>query len=208
VPNPLLPSGGLGDRFALAAPASGGSGGGAGAGAGDVVAAGPKHSPMPSLRSSDRSHRVETPIPAVISTTVMPAQMGTYVTVGSTTSNPARAAASSRKIPAQSKVTCWKKRCRRGCRKFRQRSPITSAASRSAMGLCPRAVQAKTMHRPRFASGKCTRKIHKFPVATATRPCRVSTMREIATSPGTVPVKSLRPMAVTQIAASMAITPA
>ena len=104
--NPLLPSGGIGDRLAPAVAASGGEGAGAGAGAGGAVAAGPKHSPMPSLRRTERSQRVETPIPAVMRTTVMAAQMGTYVTVGSSTSKAPRQAASSRKMPAHSTVTC------------------------------------------------------------------------------------------------------
>ena len=89
-----------------------------------------------------------------------------------------------------------------------QRSPITSAASRAAIGLRPRAVRANRMHRARFAIGKCSRKMNRFPVAIAAAVWMVSTTIEIMSKLGTCPVTSLRRPAVTQMAASMAHRPA
>jgi hypothetical protein len=127
---------------------------------------------------------------------------------GMVASSVPRPIARSRNTLAQSTVTPWKKRCMPRWWMGGQRRPITSAASRAAIGLRPRAVLANSRHRPKFASGKCSRKIHRLPVTMAARVWTVSTIREIVTRPGTDLVTSLRRHAVSQMAASIAHKPA
>lgn len=76
--------------------------------------AGANRSRSPSLRSTDRNHSAEAPIPAAISVIVAIVHSSRKVGVGSVASSAARQAASSRKMPAQSQVAPWKNRCRPG----------------------------------------------------------------------------------------------
>jgi hypothetical protein len=64
------------------------------------------------------------------------------------------------------------------------------------------------MHRQRFASGKCTRKIHRLPVAKTTAVWIESTIAEMASRPGTDPLASLRTTIVIHMAPSPASSPA
>lgn len=169
---------------------------------------GAKRSRSPSLRSTDRNHSTEAPIPAVISVIVATVHSSRKVAVGSVASSAARQAASSRKTPAQSQVAPWKNRCRPGWWEAGCRRAIISAASWAHSGLGPLAVRANRMHRQRFASGKCARKIHRLPVAKTTAVWTESTIAEMASRPGTDPLASLRTTIVIQMAPSPASSPA
>jgi drug/metabolite transporter (DMT)-like permease len=170
--------------------------------------AGAKRSRSPSLRSTDRNHSTDAPIPAAMSATVATVHSSRNVAVGSVASSTARHAASSRKTPAQSHVAPWKKRCRLGWWAAGCRRAIISVASWAQSGFGPRAVRANRMHRQRFASGKCTRKINRLPVARTTPVCMESTIAEMASRPGTDPVANLRMTTVIQVAPSPASSPA
>jgi hypothetical protein len=104
-----------------------------------------------------------------MSAMVVMAQTGTYMPTGMVPSSTPRLMASARNTPAQNTVTPRKKRFRPCWWMAGQRSPITSAASRAAIGLWPPAVLANSRHRARFASGKCSRNNHRLPVTIAAR---------------------------------------
>src|ERR1039457_5044635 len=76
--------------------------------------AGAKRSLRPSLRRTERNHRVDAPVPAMTRAAVAAVESMRNVLVGSVTIITARPAVSSRKIPAHSQVSPWKKRCRPG----------------------------------------------------------------------------------------------
>jgi len=76
--------------------------------------AGAKRSLSPSLRSTERNHRVDAAVPATTSAMVAAVESIRNILAGSVTIIAARPAASSRKIPAHSQVAPWKKRCRPG----------------------------------------------------------------------------------------------
>src|SRR5215471_2705746 len=76
--------------------------------------AGAKRRPRPSRRSTDRNHRADTPAPATTSAIVSAVESMMNSWVGSVTISTPRPAVSRKKIPAQSQVAPWKKRCRPG----------------------------------------------------------------------------------------------
>jgi hypothetical protein len=70
------------------------------------------------------------------------------------------------------------------------------------------AVRANSTHRPRLASGNWSRKNNMLPVTITTAVCRVSTRAEIVSRPGTLRVRTLRPITVSQTTAVAASMPA
>lgn len=87
---------------------------GAAVAAAGFVQAGAKRNLSPSLRRTERNHRVDAPVSAVTSAAVTTVESIRNRAVGSVTISTARLAASSRKIPAHSQVAPWKKRSRPG----------------------------------------------------------------------------------------------
>jgi drug/metabolite transporter (DMT)-like permease len=170
--------------------------------------AGAKRSRSPCLRSTDRNHSTDAPIPPAMSVIVATVHSCRKVAVGSVASSAARQAASSRKTPAQSQVAPWKNRCSPGWWEAGCRRAIISAASWAHSGFGPRAVRANRMHRQRFASGKCIRKIHRLPVPKTTAVWIESTIAEMDSRLGTGPLASLRTTIVIHMAPSPASSPA
>jgi hypothetical protein len=151
---------------------------------------------------------VDAPVPVTTNATVRAVESSRNTWTGSVTIRIARAIASSKKTPAHNQVAPWKKRCRPGWRPSGCRSATTSAASRATSGSWPLAVRANSTHIAMFATGNCSRNSHSSPVASTTAACTVSTSAEIVSRLGTEPVTTLRTRAVSQIAASPAISPA